>query len=535
MDALSEVENRVVLAWREGGSCTLGDGTVPQSALAEMTVRAEVIRRALLCLTLPGGSEPGWGPPGALVLQGAWIEGDLDLRNARGAHGGATVALILTRCHFAGRIRLESGQFAALSVEGSRFAVLEGEHATFEGLVNLSEVSSAELGNVATGCEGDGTWQGLCWVRLGRCSIEGPLLAKAAKLCAPPYAMDADYSGGGVPYALDLGNTTIQGDVVCQPDFHARGGVRLNSASVRGSLYLAGGLLSAESGYALTLERATISGSLGLGALHRRNRNPMPFRAEGCIRLYGAKIEGELWLAGAELIPSTRGAPQNRGESVIAFQAEIRQQARLIPCHADDGTSASIPFSAGGTLNFERASLGALELFGAQVRSPTNGICLNLCYATISGTCSIAATEGWKVEQGSKTRIEFPSRLEGLIHAEEMQVSGAFSITKTEIVSPDGFSVALFLRAATIGGDCSVTASTLRAQGAQSSSVYLQGSSIGGHMTLRDLQLAGVVNLELCHIKGRIAMQELTIDAKPFSIQANNLAWIIREADSKRR
>ncbi|MFC7694278.1 hypothetical protein ACFQY5_36810 [Paeniroseomonas aquatica] len=54
-------------------------------------------------------------------------------------------------------------------------------------------------------------------------------------------------------------------------------------------------------------------------------------------------------------------------------------------------------------------------------------------------------------------------------------------------------------------------------------------------MTLRDLQLAGVVNLELCHIKGRIAMQELTIDAKPFSIQANNLAWIIREADSKRR
>lgn len=216
------------------------------------------IRAGLIRFLALGGDDQNPVHEHGVMLQGAWIEGVIDLDASRCPH-----PLVLVRC----RIEQVTANYATLRtlrLSGCHLADgLSAEYARMDGTLMLDE----EL-------ESDGS------VLLGGARIEGDLSASGARL-APPHGD-----------ALNCDDASIAGNVFLIDGFHATGRVRLLGVKISGELSCRQGRFEAAATEALSFDRAVIDGSV---FLHNG------FNAEGDVRLLGARIGGNLDCSGGRM------------------------------------------------------------------------------------------------------------------------------------------------------------------------------------------------------------------------------------------
>ncbi|MCF1593019.1 membrane-associated oxidoreductase [Streptomyces muensis] len=283
----------------EGEGAAEGAGWGP-----ERTVRATVLR----ALLLDGPVENG--EVAALKVAGARITGVLDLRYA-------TIDSVarLSHCHFDDVPDLSGAQLKYLNLTGSRLPGLGAARIRVDGGLRLTK------------CRFGGR------VRLGGAQIAGALYLEGAEVTAPEGTEDP---------VLQLHQVTV-GEDLCASRLRTRGELRLNGATISGSLRLEDAELRHSGAFVFSAEALEV----GANVLCRR------LNAHGRIDLRGARIPGRLDLLYSSL--SHPGGTALRASSCVIGEVWLRKGPRIE-----------------GMLNLRRSQIDHLnlepEMLPAQVR-----------------------------------------------------------------------------------------------------------------------------------------------------------------------
>jgi hypothetical protein len=268
-------------------------------------------------------------PPRGIRVKGARIEGVLDLTDT------ALPALALEGCDIAAPLRLDGAQLGRLSIAGSRHAGLRARAATIDGQVDFG--AARPLADES-------------WIDLGSTTIRGSVDGCDAELNAPPARAKEDVPPWDHNYALRLSDTHIGGSLFLNGKVVAKGGLCLDNAHVRGSVWARGATVIAgegdafHPGDAIHAHCAAIDGMLALN---------FDFRAQGRVWLLGAHIGDRLTVGfGAKL---TRV-----GESWDWGNRLMNQTVLLLFDQAEIGGSAHIAdFAFTGAISLLHARIGA--------------------------------------------------------------------------------------------------------------------------------------------------------------------------------
>ncbi len=244
--ALTEAEEALIAACQAGEPCVRGDGTRPETATADNTIRADLLRYLIL-----GGCENCRTDVEGVQLVGAYVSGPLNMD-----FGVAVGITLLHNCRFQKQISALQTRFGSLILSGSACPGLFAQGAEVTGDVFLAD------GFHATG-----------EVLLAGAKIGGQLACGGGRF---------DNAGG---HALNAQGAEVTGGVFLRNKFHATGEVRLSGAKIGGQLDCGGGRFDNAGGDALNAEGAEVAGDVVLGD---------GFRATGEVSLSGAKIGGQL-------------------------------------------------------------------------------------------------------------------------------------------------------------------------------------------------------------------------------------------------
>lgn len=315
---LREAERQLLAGFRRGSTTWLGS-QCPTQASAGNSIRAELIR--LLAL---GGSEELGDHPRGVELNGAWIEGTLDLKGASVAH-----RLILRACAIEEIIAREAS-FRTLDLGGSRLLRrLSAEACRCEGWIRLGDGFRVEGG-----------------VQLNDATIGG-LDCHGALLACPT----------GI--SLDCAGMTVKGNVLLNHGFRAIGSVDFGKARIDGDLNCFKGRIRTPGKDAIYLREARIGGSVRLSS---------GFIAVGRVALAGATIAGDLDCNSAAFFGAGKAA-------IDCSRARIGGSAYL-----------DLGFRAKGGVSFYRSSIeGDLSVLEARLEN-ADGDALDCSEALIKGT-----------------------------------------------------------------------------------------------------------------------------------------------------
>lgn len=324
-----------------------------------------------LYVDAPPGGRP-LNPNGfPVVMSNALISGDLDLRDLRGPAGSALPALHLENCRLPGLLKLNGTYLRRLSLRDSALHHLQAQDTHFEGLVDLRGVHSA--GDMP-GAGGEPR----CHVALSNTRIDGDLWAAQAQFCAPPpEEAEARQLGRPVTYALDLRGAEIFGSVRLDPKVRAVGGVTLADARISGDVWLRGAELIAAEGAAFRAQNTRIEGAL-VGRYWEEPEAPTPhqaLRAHGMVWMPGAQIGGEVDMRGIMV----RRRPGSRDGRFVAVGMKVGGSLRM---RASDQGGARSCFDDGVHLTNAEIN-GELTLAGARLGADNDGVSLSLEGATI--------------------------------------------------------------------------------------------------------------------------------------------------------
>ncbi|GHG86043.1 membrane-associated oxidoreductase [Streptomyces lanatus] len=240
---LTPAELRVWQAFPKGEAVDFGDAT--DDSDDQRTVRAVVLRALLLDGPVVSGEVA------ALKVAGAHVTGVLDLRYAT-----IESVIRLSDCRFDEVPDLSGAQLKYLNLSGSVLPGLASARVRVDGGLRL------------TGCRFGGP------VRLGGAQIAGALYLEGAEITAPEGTEDP---------VLQLHQVTV-GEDLCASRLRTRGEVRLDGATISGSLRLEEAELSNPDGRAFHSEALQV----GANVLCRR------LSARGRIDLRGTRIPGLL-------------------------------------------------------------------------------------------------------------------------------------------------------------------------------------------------------------------------------------------------
>jgi hypothetical protein len=315
---LTPAERRVWDAFSRGERLELG---VDDPANSDAWGPERVVRGAALALLLLNGgvAEPGHVP--ALRLDGARIEGSVELDYAE-----IPYRVTMEGCDFRGRVTLYSARTRQFSLKGCRLVRLYAANASVDGNLRLRDSQLNGLfkldGAQITGdLDLDGT-------RLT--NSDGPALAANRVQVADHVRMrdgftaegevilagahvggDIDMCGarlsnpGGV--ALAASRMRVEGDVLCDR-IDTLGEVELPGSRVDGVVRFRGAKLRNPGGRALHAYHLEVGTSLHLNS---------GFTAEGSVELAGVRINGKVTLRDARLI-----APDSVALTMSQAQAE---------------------------------------------------------------------------------------------------------------------------------------------------------------------------------------------------------------------
>ncbi|MCD7436716.1 membrane-associated oxidoreductase [Streptomyces lincolnensis] len=318
IDELTPAELRIWRAFPRGESVNFraADDEDPADGSSwgpERTVRATVLR----ALLLNGPQEDGEIP--ALKLAGARISGTLDLR-----YGTCDHAVRLSHCHFAGVPQLYGARLRQLNLSNSVLPGLTAGALRVEGVLRLSD------------CVVHGP------VRLGGAQIANALFMERTHLTA----QDASEP------VLQLNQMTT-GDDLWAPGLVLDGEMRLNGATIAGSINMNEARLDRPGRPVLDAETLTVEGDFRLRQSQVR----------GWIGLRGARIGGRLDLSHAHLV--NPGDAALRASSCTIGELWVRRGPRME-----------------GTLNLRRTQLEVLFLEPEKV--PDTVLLNNLVYTTLT-------------------------------------------------------------------------------------------------------------------------------------------------------
>lgn len=236
------------------------------------TIRAGLVR----FLALGGDSETAVHEQGVQV-QGAFIDGDLDLE-------GCTLVgdLLLWHCELAGTLTLGGALTRSVSLEGSKCRDITADGAEIAGYLLLRS------GFVAQGA-----------VRLLNADIKSNLDCSGGRF------EGQDEAG----IALNCDGIQVRGGIFLNKGFLAQGVVRLLGADIKQNLECDGGRIAGqdEDGDALVCDGIQIGGSISF----RRG-----FEAQGTVRLVGAVIQADLVCIGGVFGAMTKVATADGGEKL---------------------------------------------------------------------------------------------------------------------------------------------------------------------------------------------------------------------------
>jgi hypothetical protein len=247
---LLPTEKLLLAACRKGMPAIIGNGTRP-----DIQSEANTIRPGFLRFLFLGGDEQAPVHEFGVCLNGAWIDGDLDLHGCNCAH-----PVMLANSKLNGSLGAMGAHLKNLSLEGSSIKALNGDRVVISGSLFLRNQF------VATG-----------EVRLSGAQIGGNLECKNGTF--------EPIEGSEEGYALFCRRARIKGDVLLDGDFKAIGEVHFLGVGIGGDLQCSGGTFAPTKYEALTCDGADIKGDMLLDH---------GFTATGEVRLLGAQIGGNL-------------------------------------------------------------------------------------------------------------------------------------------------------------------------------------------------------------------------------------------------
>lgn len=310
---LTPVERRVWRAFPTGRPVDLRDGDDdPENGAAwgaERTVRAGVLRKLLL-------GPAADGEIAALRLSGARISGRLDLRYASVAH-----PVRLAGCRFDEAPELYGAHLRQLNLSGSFLPGLVAQTLKVDGVLRMTD------------CRVPGQ------VRLGGARLAGAFFLERARLG----------EDGARREVLHLNHSVVEDDVWA-PGLEARGEIRLNGASVAGTLNLRGAVLLTPGGRAFDGENLTVGSDLvATGA-----------RMEGEVSLRGAAIPGLLVLTSARLSDASCALRATSAVIGEVWLREARVDGPVNLLRGRFGLLHAAPGALGGTVWLDGLTYGSL-------------------------------------------------------------------------------------------------------------------------------------------------------------------------------
>ncbi|HWE73880.1 MAG TPA: hypothetical protein VG328_12020 [Stellaceae bacterium] len=342
-------------------------------------------------------------PPRGLRVKHARIDGTLDLGDA------SLPALALEHCDIAAPLLLDGARLGRLSIIGSAHAGLRARAATIEGQVDFAGAKPL-------------TQQS--WIDLGSAHIRGSVDGCDAQIDAPPARAKEDVPPWDHNYALRLSDTHIDGSLFLNGKVVANGGLCLDNAHVKGSVWARGATIIAgegdsfHPGDAIHAHCATIDGMLALN---------FDFHAQGRVWLLGAHIGDRLTVGfGAKLA--------RVGESWDWDNRLMNQTVLLLLDQAEIGGSAHIAdFAFGGAISLLHARIGAgLSIIKGKIGN-----------RTADGRGTAIAADGAHIE-GSVT-IGKKLVAEGKVSLAHARIGGALDCRGATIqnATEDGKGIAL--------------------------------------------------------------------------------------------
>lgn len=301
-------EKQLLDACRSGKDAVIFEQR-PTGKTKENTVRASFLRFLAL-----GGDEYAPVHENGVILQGAWVEDELNLESIFLPH-----SLLLVKCHLNTIILRDSNVHGCVSFHGCSVDGLEANGMVCSGSLFL---------------EGDFVTA----VCLSGAQIGGDLDCTGGKF----NGMDGDD-------ALLCSSTVIKGDVFLN-ETTATGTVRLVSTQIGGSLECTGAKFSDHrSGVsALVCDRAVIKGNISF------NGN---FTAIGEVRMMGVQIDGDLNCIDGKFDGKKNGDALSFDSAVIKGNVFLKNE-----------------FAATGTVRLVNAQIGgSLECTGAKFNDPRSG------------------------------------------------------------------------------------------------------------------------------------------------------------------
>lgn len=553
--------------------------SAPPMDVKRTVVRAEALERMLrgLDVGLGDGETLRLDEPRLVHIIGVSIEGMLNLADLRGIAHEAASPILLECCLFSEMLDFRYARLSRLSLRGSRLAQLELDYCHLQGSLDLRHVAASGYaadednplfndrlfetpGTETPGYDCAPVIRGHavkpCWVRVNNAHIAGDLTATGARLCCP-MRKDDPYSGGGIPYALELAGTRIDGSVALQPAVVLLGGMTMRETKVAGSVWLGGAKLRAIGGdIALRCQSAEIGEHFQMRAVQTSGGKLATFCCVGQIEFGSSRIKGELRIAGGSVYPAPgimmEAAPTASDPLPMVFSLWMAQVGSVFIGAETSATDQQSTFVHGGLYAGDAevsksfriepgAWLGAYEPgqavptpFTSEAPHPGQGGMLFLDNAKIGGDFAIGGwirgdvsasrivVAGGVVLQGAFKNLLLPeSRLEkGLLMGAEgrvLRIEGRMNLDSARLGAPlridrvrlDGPGTALQMRNLSVEGSLEIAA-------AVGADISLGGARVSGSMRLAiaaaettDGTSAPLVSLEAPHLDvgGSLEMQ----------------------------
>ena len=317
----------------------------------------------------------------------------------------------------------------ALRLSGARVGVpVELRECTF---AHVPDLRMAELAGLAL------TGSRLPGLRAGNLRVAADLLLDDGFDAGGPVDLTDAQIGGSLRLSAGRLRAGCTADrVVVEGTCYARrlradDEVRLPGARITGNLDLAGAVLSSPTGDALDLTGVTVEGSMLAG----RHATGPTFTARGRLRLAGARIGGDLVFSGAEIASTTIPDPAEdapEGSRAPVLPAGIVDPAACLVAdrmHVDGNLELDDGLRTTGTLRLPNAVIGGyLRLSGAQLSSE-RGIALLADGMEVGGDI-----EGRDTGRG-------PFSCAGQVRLVDATVRGTASLSGARLATPDGYAL----------------------------------------------------------------------------------------------
>jgi len=456
--ALTEAEQLLWEAFPRGAWVDLDIVEVPAEGLRDAIgqdpsriIRAEVIGALLL-----GAVKVDAGWAAGIRLRGAVVTGQLDL-------AGASVAwpVACERCWFDSEIGFADCTVKTISLVDSQFPAFNGTRMRLDGILDLR-------GSAISGL-----------VRLEQAKVTGQLRMREARVGTAPEAAPALEA-----VAVSASGLAVDGDIDAFR-LEAHGAVSMSSATITGSLDLAGARITCPAERALVMDYCVIGGKLDCRQII----------VEGEFRILNSRVTAMILMSGARLDNPGQVALSGGGLTAdggvfltdgFAANGELRLVgARLAANLTMNGATFDNP--GGLAVNLERARIGSCDGVGLTCKGQ-----LSLTGARISGDLDLSGPalntgDGRPALLGQRTWIDGKLVLSGIkaqgeVDLRAVKVGASLLLHGAELCNPAGTAWRM--------SRAQVAADMFCYEMAAAGRVRMAGITIGGAVILQQVRLS---------------------------------------------